>query len=603
MITPGPTKNMAGRVAWVLLCVVVILVPAALLARLDACFGYDWENHQWFVGYFGEYWRQHHRMPEVMNSASVVGMPQPVFYGYALYPMLGLLSSWTGAAIALRIGVVAAFTFQFVAVFGAVRRATSHRITAFVAAVAMTWAVYPLTNLYNRSALTEFFAVAFLTTGVAFAASLLLEKGRCAWAFAWFSGAFFVAAAGAHPPTALLGGGFMLALLLAGTGAIASGHRLRRSTVVSIAIVSILGLMVLLPWLWANLSFHGELNILTKYRRFSFFMDRSDAWWMRFFPLPYDGLSGARPDQVSTPYAESQVSIALLVIGLWQAGLLARHALQSGASLWKQHRCAVLYVAIGIVWFGLVAAVSVSFRMADWFSWLAPYVQFPSRLVSHVNLALLVVIVASSVALGGHAYLGGRGQRWRIGVCLLALAVSAIGLVIKLDHAAYARKFAPDARYGWHGDRSGLITAGRVDAANDYASVQTLPQLLPKVVRKAARADFPVGTAGTGFGKVETVAVTLGQPGWVVTNAVAFRWASIELDGGARRTERYAANDHRLALWLPEGTHQLRWIWHPNVGWLLARKVAVGCAVILVMGCLMGAFVVGRESVTEPLTR
>ena len=44
-------------------------------------------------------------------------------------------------------------------------------------AVMMTWAIYPLTNLYNRSAIPEFFAVAFLTCSLASFLCVILNDG------------------------------------------------------------------------------------------------------------------------------------------------------------------------------------------------------------------------------------------------------------------------------------------------------------------------------------------------------------------------------------------------------------------------------------------
>ena len=76
--------------------------PLVLLGDLGANFYYDWHNHQWFVGYFGEYFRQHGAMPQVLNAAQITAMPQPIFYGWLFYPTLGFVSAVTGAALALR---------------------------------------------------------------------------------------------------------------------------------------------------------------------------------------------------------------------------------------------------------------------------------------------------------------------------------------------------------------------------------------------------------------------------------------------------------------------------------------------------------------------
>src|SRR5438105_2590883 len=78
---------------------------AALLIDPTANLYFDGHNDQWFVAYFGEYFRQHLHLPAVFNSAAAVGMPQPIFYGAVFYPVLGLISAVTGAALALRIAI------------------------------------------------------------------------------------------------------------------------------------------------------------------------------------------------------------------------------------------------------------------------------------------------------------------------------------------------------------------------------------------------------------------------------------------------------------------------------------------------------------------
>src|SRR5687768_8623901 len=83
----GPACRRAGGFG------LALAIPVLLLFDLTANFYYDWHNHQWLVGYFGEYFRRHWAMPETLSVAGAIGMPQPVFYGFLLYPCLGLISA------------------------------------------------------------------------------------------------------------------------------------------------------------------------------------------------------------------------------------------------------------------------------------------------------------------------------------------------------------------------------------------------------------------------------------------------------------------------------------------------------------------------------
>src|SRR4051812_28931238 len=110
---------MLTRLSWVLCSVGDIGTPLLLLCHPQAAFNQDWTNNLWFAAYFAEHLRQHHTVPEVLHAAAAVGWPQPVFYGYLLYPILGVLSSWTGANIGLRIACAAVVAIEFAAIWTA----------------------------------------------------------------------------------------------------------------------------------------------------------------------------------------------------------------------------------------------------------------------------------------------------------------------------------------------------------------------------------------------------------------------------------------------------------------------------------------------------
>src|ERR1041385_792891 len=85
--------------AWICL---IALAPLIVLTVPGREYGVDWQSHRWFAGYFAEYFKQHHAFPDVINTEELSGMPIPIFYGFLLYPVLGLISVVTGSAVALR---------------------------------------------------------------------------------------------------------------------------------------------------------------------------------------------------------------------------------------------------------------------------------------------------------------------------------------------------------------------------------------------------------------------------------------------------------------------------------------------------------------------
>ena len=85
--------------------IAAVLFPALLLYPGARGFYIDWNNHVWLAGYFGEFARQHGRMPVVVNTPEIAGVAFPIFYGYLLDPLLGLASLWLNPEAAVRLAV------------------------------------------------------------------------------------------------------------------------------------------------------------------------------------------------------------------------------------------------------------------------------------------------------------------------------------------------------------------------------------------------------------------------------------------------------------------------------------------------------------------
>ena len=153
------------------------LLASALLLDLRTMFYVDWNNHLWLIEYFGESIK-HLRIPDVMNTKQLVGMPITLFYAQKFYVLAGMLSAFLGSAVTVRIMVFMVFLLQFFQVYRAAMKTGAQGKISLCLAVMMTWAIYPLTNLYNRSAIPEFFAVVFLTCSLASFLCVILNDGH-----------------------------------------------------------------------------------------------------------------------------------------------------------------------------------------------------------------------------------------------------------------------------------------------------------------------------------------------------------------------------------------------------------------------------------------
>jgi len=384
-----------------------------------------------------------------------------------------------------------------------------------------------------------------------------------------------------------VGGVFVAALLSICCVSMLGRGKGRPALIVPALLVGVLGAVVLAPWVYANLALHGDLYILTKLRHFKFFPGRTDSFLGRFAPFPYDPASVSNPGSVSTPYAEAQVSFPLFLLMIWNGVALWRlraipiaGAGKPGAALWAWA------AGLSAGWFAFTAAISLSPALADLFSPFASYIQFPARFVNHSNLAMLGAVLASGFLVAGK----GGYERFRTAtaaVCAVAFAVALAGVCLKLKHGAFVEELAHEPRYAWSGDRSGLVTAGRLDAGTDYAAVKGLPQLAPSAVDGAQKSFLPVGAAGSVFGVAGGGEIDVPKTGWVVTNMVVFRWSRLLVNGLEWPRSEQAANEPRLALRLTPGHYSIRWDWRPDPIWIWMRNAAAAAYTVLFCGIIL----------------
>ncbi|MBI5689425.1 MAG: hypothetical protein HZC55_04955 [Verrucomicrobia bacterium] len=561
--------GMPGLAGWEWLAGVgATLLAGALLLEPGFNFHYDWHNHQWMVGYVGEFLRAQGRLPEVLHTPAAVGMPQPIFYGFLLYPILGGLSAVTGAALALRLAVAVALLGQYFSVYLAARNAARHRGVALAVALAVTWSVHGLTNLYNRAALTEFFAVALLHGAVA--CGVLGVCGRTAAGrrlAGWLAVLQGTLVAGTHPPTALLATPLLGVLAVLGWRELGPGARERRWFLVAAG----LGVLTLAPWIDANLRWRGELGVVGKYRDFSYSLDRVDALWARLSPLPPDVFRAEAGAPGETPYVEAPVHVVLVLLAGWCLVRARGDAITPSRE--EGSRFLLGLAVCGAACFVFATAASVSPSVGTTVRGLAPYVQFATRWVGVANVGLLLGVLGVAGWWAGQGA-GGRRPRETVGVIVVLMALTGAGVGLKLRHGAAVREPGGESQYAVTGDRAALVTAGKADAAGDYATLRRLPQLAPAVASRAARPTLPVGAAGRNFGEVGSVVFGLPEAGWVATNVVVFPWNRVLVDGAEVPKEHRAAHDYRLALRLPAGSHRLSWVWEPDARARILRLLA-----------------------------
>jgi hypothetical protein len=501
----------------VALSFLAVLLPGLLLLPPRWRFSPDWTNHLWLISYFGKYYGEHGSMPAVIHTPQIVGEPVTLFYGNLFYPIMGWLSSWIGTHGAVRLAVFATLGWQFFLVQRVLWSLGSSRNLAWTIACLVTWATYALTNLYNRSAVTEFFAGAWLTCAVCYW-FLFLRAGTTRTMLAPALGCALccILVVGTHPITGWMA--VCLFAVLAVTGLLAiHGQQLRRRLLIA-GLMALSVTLCLAPWLYATWLFHGDLIIAQSPAVVT--IPCVDQWYLRFFPLPLDLRCWLHdPRHVATPYLDTQANMPLLVvIAVWlvKAFRAARHrlgALDLGA------------LGLVLACFGFCILLSLC-SSGPYFSLPKPFraVQFTCRWVNPINLSLLMLLCTVLLirARGGQV-----GPPLRLGGLFLSciLGWGFVGLLVKLHHAHFAHDLDPSVNVPLDAQLP-MTYYGR-----GYYSTPALYRDL-RDRDCLIQGDFVVDPA-KGYGVPQTLHIVSEQSGMLVTRVTAFPWNKLYVNGQA----------------------------------------------------------------------
>jgi hypothetical protein len=446
------------------------------------------------------------------------------------------------------------------------------KVLRWSAGCTVVWAIYPLTNLYNRGALTEFFATGLLTCALLCLVIVFLsDEQRVSRRFA--SGAMFclTLSAGTHPITALYGVPALAAIGVLLFFVLGGEQVRRRSKLKTLLPWALPSFLCLLPWYLAVRQHASLLRIQNS--AVTFFGDSIDNIATRFFPVAHDG----RVDDVKTfdpaltPYLDAQTNVPLLAmsVALIIVFFVHRHEL---VALRKR---ILTTVVVGTALFLLFTWLSLSPVPYTFLPATATMIQFAYRIVTYQNLALtmVVVLLLAFLARGGVVALA-RPATAVAGVLCVVLA--ATGVVLKWSHVAAVKQHhgsagvglsahersalaeLPPTYYGW----SDYSTAGVFQPYSPEDGIQ----LIAMSVRVNAKARF---------GKPELTRVSLEHEAWLHTNVLAFPWSRVVIDGNAVNERSLRVLDDRFVIRVPAGTHVVSTWFRAPTWWRFLRTLSI----------------------------
>ena len=304
----------------------------------------------------------------------------------------------------------------------------------------MTWAIYPLTNLYNRSALTEFFAVAFLTCSLAsFLCVIINTGGKSVSRYDIVAtGLFFVMAAVTHPLTALFGGLFLGVL---GVMVLIFCEKTRKLWLLAyFSITAFLSFLVLSPWIYVLGQFNSKLpvssraNLAANFYKYGFFPRSIDNILSRLCLIPLDTrlIKNGCLQDIPCPYLDAQIvmPLVILIVVFIYIGWRKKSKMHYFTECERALICGSAFMLI------LTLGVSVYPKIFKWLRFF-DILQFPYRLTSYVNLSALVILIL----LAGRIGRINVNSKHIINICLaFCIGISLSALMLKLVHASAVRQ-------------------------------------------------------------------------------------------------------------------------------------------------------------------
>lgn len=460
----------------------------------------------------------------------------------------------------------------------AAHKLSGSRVWSLAFACLVTWATYPLTNLYNRGAVPEFVAGTMVVCAV-FCWSLLLNaKDRATQAL--YLSVLAVSLAlmlGTHPITTVYSTVVLVPILLLSIPQLRElPKRLRVSLLFGLA--AVIGFVLLVDGPMAyTLAKYSKDQAIAKPGGVAIYSANIDAIWTRFFPLPFDKRSLIYGSRTDAAYLDAQINMPLFFLIAALAFFLRKERKKI-----EKSGCAILIYA-GVLG---VSFTALSLWALPWKALPATFqlIQFGYRLITYVNLALVLAFLALLAAFGT------RAQQVKSSVAQSVALTACIvlgfsGALVKLGHvgAVKANKAItkPDT------DKLFLTTPDNFPGEN--YSTSRIKKLEDRKI-PTVRFAFALGEKGKEYAKPRELVIDLRNESWVVTNLAASSWNKLRVDGQEIEPGELRKVHGRIAVRLTDGRHRLEAVVDSDPIWVRFKTVSLavfGLGVLLTIVLLI----------------
>jgi|TARA_Y100000310_G_C20638414_1_gene792498 hypothetical protein len=523
----------------------------------------DWWTNIWNIEYQSRYFSTHHSMPNIIHTWNIetgIGRPDALFYGFLFYPIMAFTAQFLGTNIALRLGIVIIWIMQFFALKKVFSKLTNYPYFDYCVTALFLWGIYPLTNLYNRSALPEFFATGLLLCALCYFflflwADLKTERNKNAI----FFGICLVLCIGTHPITALFGGTFLFITIF--FCIVLKISKLPQYLPLLLIIIFFCMLSVS-PWLYVTFKFMGNLAISSA-PGISIYSESIDWPLSRFLPFPMDKRSVIHGWQVpgGTPWLEAQMNMPLLLLLLWV--FYSNRDRLRGLEIRDK-----VFIVFPLLLFLLTNVMSLSASIWTILPSVYKNIQMVYRMVTYQNLSLVLALISVYYVLWSKTEsIKPNNSKGLLLVMTLCLSISFVAATQKLMHG-----------FAIMGDAEPLNLINKKDFLSHPKTVGQANYILASIPESGKESYRDIHIFPDPFDSKKNpeydVMIRLEESSWIKTNIQAFPWNKLLLNGIPVPLHQYQRVGPYLSLLLPPGEHCLSYVAEPDNIYLVLKLLS-----------------------------
>lgn len=542
----------------------IIMIP---LRRIHCVYNGDWLNHSWTIQSLANDLLHFGKFSAVVHPPQTLFNPTPVFYGSIFYPLTGFAATLFTAEGALRLFVFVIFTLQFLLVYRAAKAVGYSQGLSISMGVIVNTAIYPLSNLYNRAAVTEFFSTSFLTCSLcSLVVFLNSPKRKVIWAAAL--ALFLSLCAGTHPITALYAPIFFVPMATVLT---------RRASFTLWPWVIGVGALVILANLPFILGTASLIKVLAKAGDPSVALMEFDSFWTRFSPLPYDARGINLGSKTDTPYIDLQANVPLLFLFLFFVISRRRKFIKNVLDVAALHTPPIVALLIALSLFFAATWLSLSEYPYSHLPKIMQIVQFTYRLISFQNLSLLFAFFALAKTFSSSS----EKDAIILTVCLTTAVLSLGTKISRIEPLATYKQILLQDDWSRVPDSF---------AIGNYTTTDR-PEISEASLRKESTALLSLNFSLDSGSATQTLPLPIhaNEDGYYKTNLTRFAWIEIRDNDSVVDTNQIYKGDFNTVVKLSKGDHKLRAFWSPPRFWEVSRLISFGILAVLLGACFYGA--------------